>query len=70
MGDFFTVNFDLNGELFIVSADTTLTNLIGGPRPVGNPIFIKQAPGGDRMLEAPREARPTCPPWPVACPDR
>ena len=45
LGDFFTVNFDANGDLFIVSADTMLKNPAGGPKPVGNPIFIKQTTG-------------------------
>ena len=68
LGDFFTVNFDHNGDLFIVSADTMLENPLGGPKPVGNPIFIKQS-SGDRMLEEPRELRPTRPVCnnPVTC---
>jgi hypothetical protein len=62
LGDFFSVNFTHKGELFIVSADTMLTNPAGGPKPVGNPIFIKQS-GGDLMLEEPnpvRATRPVC----------
>ena len=62
LGDFFTVNFDHNGNLFIVSADTMLKNPVGGPKPVGNPIFIKQS-SGDKMLEepiTPRATRPLC----------
>lgn len=59
LGDFFTVNFDHFGNLFIVSADTTLTNPLGGPKPVGNPIFIRQD-SGPAMLEGPiDEPRPT-----------
>jgi hypothetical protein len=58
LGDFFSVAFDANGDLFIVSADTTLANALGGPKPVGNPIFIRQI-GGDRMLAEPMELRPT-----------
>ena len=58
LGDFFTVNFDHEGNLFIVTADTTRTNLLGGQKPVGNPLFIKQV-AGDRMLEEPMEIRPT-----------
>ena len=69
LGDFFTVNFDLDGNLFIVSADTTVPNPEGGPKPVGNPIFIKQI-GGDPMLVEPiepKETKPTCI-WPgLAC---
>ena len=60
LGDFFTVNFDHEGKLFIVSADTMLKNPDGGPKPVGNPIFIKQSTG-DLMLENPVELRPTRP---------
>jgi hypothetical protein len=64
LGDFFTVNFDLNGNLFIASADTTLPNPLGGPKPVGNPIFIKQE-SGDPMLAEPIEPRPTRCLWPL-----
>jgi hypothetical protein len=60
LGDFFSVNFDHNGDLFIVSGDTQLKSPTGGKKPVGNPIFIKQS-GGDRMLEEPRTLRPTRP---------
>lgn len=56
LGDFFTVNFDHEGNIFIASADTTLKNFLGGPKPVGNPIFIKQD-AGDRILEQPDEIR-------------
>ena len=68
LGDFFTINHDANGNVFIVSADTMLENPLGGPKPVGNPIFIKQS-SGDRMLEEPRELRPTRPVCnnPVTC---
>ena len=58
LGDFFTVNFDHEGNLFIVSADTMLPNPLGGQKPVGNPIFIKQD-SGPLMLEEPLELRPT-----------
>jgi hypothetical protein len=60
LGDFFTVNFDHTGRIFVVSGDTTLRNLVGGPKPVANPIFIKQT-AGDRMLEKPDRVRePRC----------
>lgn len=62
LGDFFTINFDRTGRLFVVSADTTLTHQLEGPKPVGNPIFIKQI-AGDSMLEKPdkvRKTRPLC----------
>ena len=58
LGDFFTVNFDHKGNLFIVSADTTRTNLLGGQKPVGNPIFIKQDSGPAMLLE-PMDIRPS-----------
>jgi hypothetical protein len=60
LGDFFTVNYDLNGRLFIAAADTRLANPLGGPKPVSNPIFIKQADGAP-MLTTPIKARPTRP---------
>ncbi|MBK5228288.1 MAG: hypothetical protein JJE05_07260 [Actinobacteria bacterium] len=52
LGDFFTVNFDLFGNLYIASGDTTLRGPTGGPKPVSNPIFIRQL-SGSPMLEAP-----------------
>lgn len=58
LGDFLTVNFDADGDLFITSGDTTLRAPGGGPKPVANPIFIGQR-SGDRMLAVPRERRPT-----------
>ncbi|MGH2685836.1 MAG: hypothetical protein ACRDJP_10270, partial [Actinomycetota bacterium] len=58
LGDFFTVNFDHEGNIFITSADTTLKNPIGGPKPVGNPIFIRQN-GGDPILAQPDQVRPS-----------
>jgi hypothetical protein len=59
LGDFFSVNFDMNGDLFIVTADTMLRNPLGGPKPVGNPIFIKQSSGDPMLAEpiTPRKAR-------------
>jgi hypothetical protein len=61
LGDFFTVNYDLNGNLFIASADTTYFNPLGGKKPVGNPIFMRQT-SGTKMLEEPIKARATrCP---------
>ena len=67
LGDFFTINFDHKGKLFLVSGDTTLKSPTGGPKPVANPIFIKQDSGA-KMLRKPdkiRESRclfplPTC----------
>ena len=57
LGDFFTVNFDHEGNLFIVSADTMLPNPLGGQKPVGNPIFIKQDSGPPMLLQ-PRDLEP------------
>lgn len=58
LGDFFTINFDHKGNIFVVSGDTTLPNPLGGPNPVGHPIFIKQT-AGDPMLEKPDKVRKT-----------
>ncbi|MFN2589978.1 MAG: hypothetical protein ABR518_04335 [Actinomycetota bacterium] len=60
LGDFFTVNFDLRGNVFIASGDTKLLNPMGGPKPVSNPIFIRQL-AGPRLLVRPIKARPTRP---------
>jgi hypothetical protein len=65
LGDFFSVNFDANGTIYIVSGDTTLKSATGGPKPVANPIFIRQDEG-DKLLVEPDETRPTrCFPEPV-----
>ena len=58
LGDFFTVNFDNKGNIFVVSGDTTLKNPVGGPKPVANPIFIKQT-SGDKLLVKPDKTRKT-----------
>jgi hypothetical protein len=58
LGDFLTVNFDRSGNIFIASGDTTLKSPTGGPKPVSNPIFIKQS-GGDKMLAKPDKTRKT-----------
>jgi len=58
LGDFFTVNFDHKGNIFIVSGDTILPNPLGGPNPVGHPIFIKQT-AGEKLLEKPDKVRDT-----------
>lgn len=63
LGDFFTINFTHKGELFIASGDTMLRSPTDGPKPVANPIFIKQSAasfnGGAKMLAQPRTVRPT-----------
>jgi hypothetical protein len=64
LGDFFTVNYDLHGTMFIASGDTKLTNPLGGPKIVSNPIFIRQMSGPRLLLHAlkARATRPLCPP--------
>jgi hypothetical protein len=62
LGDFFTINYDKNGRLFVVGGDTTLPNPVGGPKPVGNPIFIAATSGG-KMIKHPMQltkTRPAC----------
>jgi hypothetical protein len=56
LGDFFTVNFDHKGNIFVVSGDTMLTNPLEGPKPVANPIFITQK-SGDKLLKKPDKVR-------------
>ncbi len=58
LGDFFTVNFDHTGRVFIVSADTTLRGTNGVPKIVSNPIFIKQKSGAS-LLAKPDQIRPS-----------
>jgi hypothetical protein len=60
LGDFFTVNFDHGGRLYIVSGDTRLPNPVDGPKMLSNPIFIKQS-RGSLMLKTPIPDRPTRP---------
>ncbi|HEX9824852.1 MAG TPA: hypothetical protein VGB51_10745, partial [Actinomycetota bacterium] len=52
LGDFHTINFDKDGDLFVVVTDTLLRNPLGGPKPVGNPVIVRQT-SGDRMLATP-----------------
>jgi hypothetical protein len=67
LGDFFTVNYDLDGNVIIASADTTQPNPLGGPKPIGNPVFMRQA-SGDGLLEEPIPARETrCASYDVSC---
>ena len=58
LGDFFTTEVDPEGRVFLVSADTTLESAFGGPKPVGNPIFVLQDEG-PLLYETPREVRDT-----------
>ena len=60
LGEFITVNHDLNGRIFITAADTRLSSQLGTAKTVGNPIFIKQSDGAP-LLDAPIPARPTRP---------
>ena len=66
LGDFFSVNFDHKGRIYIASGDTMLQNPLGDEKPVGNPIFIKQTKGAS-LLKKPdkiRKTRPLAPPVP------
>ena len=56
LGDFFTINFDHKGNLFVVSADTMLKNPLGGKKTISNPLFIKQD-SGDPILTRPDKIR-------------
>ena len=58
LGDFFTVNFDNKGNIYLASGDTMLRTLTEGPKPVANPIFIMQK-SGDRLLVKPDKVRET-----------
>ena len=60
LGDFFTVNFDHKGGIYIASGDTMIQNPIGEEKPVGNPIFIKQTRGSP-LLKKPDKVRKTRP---------
>jgi hypothetical protein len=69
LGDFFTVNYDHQGTLYIVSGDTRLPNPVDGPKMLSNPIFIKQS-RGTKLLTTPIPSRPTRPLCaPPACVD-
>ena len=62
LGDFFTINYDKNGRLFLTGGDTTLKSPTGGPKPVGNPIFISEKTGA-KMTKRPAhtsKTRPSC----------
>jgi hypothetical protein len=57
LGDFYTINYDKDGKLFVVGADTTRG---GGevPRPTSLPIFIG-AKSSPKMVLKPMKTRPT-----------
>jgi hypothetical protein len=56
LGDFFTVNFDHRGSIYIASGDTMLQNPLGNEKPVGNPIFMRQTKGA-KLLRSPDKIR-------------
>jgi hypothetical protein len=58
LGDFFTVNFDHKGNIYIASGDTMIGNPLGGPNPIGHPIFMRQS-SGDSLLVKPDKTRKT-----------
>ncbi len=66
LGDFFSVNFDHRGRIYIASGDTMLQNPLGGEKPVGNPIFIKQTKGASLLTKPDkiRKSRPRALPVP------
>jgi hypothetical protein len=51
LGDFYTINYDKNGQLFVVGADTTQLAAGEVPRPTSLPIFIGTS-------KSPRMAKP------------
>lgn len=57
LGDFFTLNYDKNGSLFVATASTVDG---GATRPTSAPIFFS-ATGGPSMLTQPMTTRPTRP---------
>jgi hypothetical protein len=56
LGDFFTVNFDHKGNIYIASGDTMIGNPLGGPNPIGHPIFMRQS-SGEQLLVKPDKIR-------------
>ena len=60
LGDFFSVGFNHRGRIYIASGDTMLQNPLGGEKPVGNPIFIRQTKGAS-LLRKPDKIRKTRP---------
>lgn len=45
LGDYFSVNVDNEGRIFVVVPDTRLRSASGSPKPVANPLFIRQSGG-------------------------
>ncbi len=59
IGDFFTINYDKNGNLFVVGGDTTTLASGQVPRPTSLPIFIGTTKSP--KMAAPLKTRPTRP---------
>ena len=60
LGDFYTINYDSHGRIFVVGADTTRLATGEVPRPTSLPIFIP-ADQSPRMITTPVKTRPTRP---------
>jgi hypothetical protein len=60
LGDFFTINHDAAGKLFIATADTMLKSPTGGPKPVANPLFIRQSTGDPLLVNPPPTRKTRC----------
>ena len=60
LGDFFTVNFNHRGNIYIASGDTMLQNPLGSEKPVGNPIFIKQTRGAKLLVHPDKIRKSRC----------
>lgn len=45
LGEYITVALDPSGRLISATSDTMLTNPLGGPKTVSNPLFLKQKSG-------------------------
>jgi BNR/Asp-box repeat protein len=50
LGDFFTINYDAKGRLFITTGDTTLKNAAGGELMVSRPLFVGATDSSPRLL--------------------
>ena len=56
IGDFYTVNFDKDGRIFVVGGSTAFPGET--VKPISNPIFIS-AKSGPRLITKPMKTRPT-----------
>ncbi len=61
LGDFYTINYDKDGKLFVAGADTTRLASGEVPRPTSLPIFIgtKESPQMAKPMKT-RATRPSC----------